>query len=127
MGVATQEVEDAIQVGYARLNTASEQTVFTQDVFSAAESAQLSAPEQESDAMDKQRRELLRLLSATGVMLALPQDEFAQADILERLAKALKRPARVSEGLRITGARTDQKFYKSRQNVLFPPLMWYNW
>src|SRR5579859_7633437 len=32
MGVATQEVEDAIQVGYARLrlNTTSEQTVFMQ-------------------------------------------------------------------------------------------------
>lgn len=119
MGVATQEVEDAIQVGYARLRlqTASEQTVFTQGVFSAAESAQLPASEQESDAMDKQRRELLRLLSATGVMLTLPQDEFAHSEILERLAKALKRPTRVDQTtlayLESVTRKERQRFVKS--------------
>jgi transcriptional regulator with XRE-family HTH domain len=77
MGLEPQEVQDAIQVGHVRLllNSASEKTVLTYDDLSAANRPLFLESEQESDAMNKQRRELLLWLSAAGALLVLPHND----------------------------------------------------
>lgn len=76
MGVGIQEVEDAIRVGHARLhvNGTSAEKVLTHDALSILGSPLYLAPEQGTNDMDKQRRELLHLLSTAGVLLVLPHD-----------------------------------------------------
>ncbi len=102
MELDLQEVQDAIQVGHVHLqvNSVLKKKSLANRDLTAVNSPLFLESTQESDAMNKQRRELLRLLSTTGVALALPQDEFANADILKRLAKALKKPNRVDQTTR---------------------------
>ena len=57
-----------------------------------------AAREVGSQDMDPLRRQLLeQIFALTGVAMALPQDELANVDILERLAKALKKPTRIDQ------------------------------
>ncbi|MGH2495328.1 MAG: helix-turn-helix domain-containing protein [Ktedonobacteraceae bacterium] len=77
MGLNLQEVKDAIQVGHVRLylNSVPEKTFLAHGDFSIANGPLFLESEQESDAMNKQRRELLRLLSTAGALFVLPHDD----------------------------------------------------
>ena len=85
MGVGIQEVEDAIRVGHARLsvNKASAGKILPHNALSISGGSLYLESRQGSDDMDKQRRELLRLLSTAGVLLALPHDSLLKALDLE--------------------------------------------
>ena len=75
MELEIREVEDAIRVGHVHLhlNSVPEKTVLAHDLPMATSPLFLGS-EQESDAMNKQRRELLRLLSTAGALFVLPHD-----------------------------------------------------
>lgn len=77
MGLDAQEVRDAIQIGHVRVHVDREldKTPLAHDDLSIARSPLFLESEQESDAMNKQRRELLRLLSTSGIALALPLND----------------------------------------------------
>ena len=76
MGLDLQEVIDAIRVGQVRLqvNTALQKSSPADAVLSETHNPLFGESKQESGIMNKQRRDLLRLLSTVGTMFVLPLD-----------------------------------------------------
>ena len=120
MGLEIQEVQDAIQVGHVRLhvNNAPEKTFLLHDDLSLANSPLFLESEQESDTMNKQRRELLRLLSTVGTAFALPLDIDWQ-----RIGLSLAHPSYLDKGAIKDLAAINGQYWHLYINASLKPLI----